>query len=190
MDIKEQKKLLRREVKSAVASLDKAYTKDADREIFYHVTGLPEYEKAKTMFCFVGTSEEIDTVPILENALGQGKRVGVPVCIAKGIMEVREIKSLQDLEPGKYGILEPKPGAPVIPREGIDLAIVPCMACGSDGRRLGYGGGYYDRYLESTRAVTAVICREQIIREDIPLEPHDRLADMVISETGTRRVFK
>ena len=57
-----------------------------------------------------------------------------------------------------------------------------------DGRRLGYGGGYYDRYLVRTRAVKAVICRERIMRADIPVEPHDQLMDMVISEHGVRRL--
>ena len=152
------------------------------------MTGLPEFEQAGTLFCFVGTSGEIDTAPILEEALRLGKRVGVPRCIARGVMEVGEIRSLQDLEPGKYGILEPGVHAPVIQPEEISLAIVPCMSCSHDGRRLGYGGGYYDRYLDRTRAAKAVICRERVMRHDIPVEPHDQIMDMVISEDGVRRL--
>ena len=173
MDLEERKKALRQEIKAAAVALDEGYTKEADLEIFSHVAGLSEYEQAGTLFCFVGTSGEIDTAPILEDALRKGKRVGVPKCTARGIMEVREIRSLGDLEAGKYG---------------INLAIVPCMSCSHDGRRLGYGGGYYDRYLVRTRAVKAVICRERIMRADIPVEPHDQLMDMVISEHGVRRL--
>ena len=92
------------------------------------------------------------------------------------------------MEAGKYGILEPGAETPVIQPEEINLAIVPCMSCSHDGRRLGYGGGYYDRYLVRTRAVKAVICRERIMRADIPVEPHDQLMDMVISEHGVRRL--
>ena len=184
----DRKKALRRETKEAVAALDEGYTKEADLQIFRHVTGLTEYEQAETLFCFVGTSGEINTAPILEEALRQGKRVGVPKCTARGIMEVREIRSLRDLEAGKYGILEPGAHAPVIQPEEINLAIVPCMSCSHDGRRLGYGGGYYDRYLGRTRAVKAVICRERIMRADIPVEPHDQMMDMVISEKGVRRL--
>ena len=169
----DRKRALRREIKAAVAALDKGYTKEADLQIFRHVAGLPEYEQAGTLFCFVGTSSEIDTAPILEDALRRGKRVGVPRCISRGIMEVREIRSFRDLEAGKYGIMEPGAHAPVIQAEEINLAIVPCMSCSHDGRRLGYGGGYYDRYLGRTRAVKAVICRERIMRADIPVEPHD-----------------
>lgn len=184
----DRKKALRREIKEAVAALDKGYTREADLQIFRHVTGLPEYEQAGTLFCFAGTSSEIDTAPILEDALGQGKRVGVPKCTARGIMEVREIRSLRDLEAGKYGIMEPGAHTPVIQPEEIHLAIVPCMSCSHDGRRLGYGGGYYDRYLGRTRAVKAVICRERIMRADIPVEPHDQIMDMVISENGVWRL--
>lgn len=69
MDLEERKKALRQEIKAAAAALDEGYTKEADLEIFSHVAGLPEYEQAGTLFCFVGTSGEIDTVPILEDAL-------------------------------------------------------------------------------------------------------------------------
>ena len=102
MDLEERKKALRQEIKAAAAALDEGYTKEADLEIFSLVAGLPEYEQAGTLFCFVGTSGEIDTAPILEDALRKGKRVGVPKCTARGIMEVREIWSLGDLEAGKY----------------------------------------------------------------------------------------
>ena len=127
--LEERKKALRQEIKAAAVALDEGYTKEADLEIFSHVAGLSEYEQAGTLFCFVGTSGEIDTAPILEDALRKGKRVGVPKCTARGIMEVREIRSLGDLEAGKYGILEPGAETPVIQPEEINLAIVPCMSC-------------------------------------------------------------
>ena len=72
MDLEERKKALRQEIKAAAAALDEGYTKEADHEIFSHVAGLPEYEQAGTLFCFVGTSGEIDTAPILEDALRKG----------------------------------------------------------------------------------------------------------------------
>ena len=84
MDLEERKKALRQEIKAAAAALDEGYTKEADLEIFSHVAGLPEYEQAGTLFCFVGTSGEIDTAPILKDALRKGKRVGVPKCTARG----------------------------------------------------------------------------------------------------------
>ena len=74
--------------------------------------------------------------------------MGVPKCISKGIMEVYKIRSFDDLEPGKYGILEPKEGCEKISPKAIHLALIPCLSCSMKGERLGYGGGYYDRYLQ------------------------------------------
>ena len=81
--LEERKKALRQEIKAAAAALDEGYTKEADLEIFSHVAGLLEYEQAGTLFCFVGTSGEIDTVPILEDAL-ERENGGVPKCTARG----------------------------------------------------------------------------------------------------------
>ena len=59
--------------------------------------------------------------------------------------------------------------------EEIDLAVIPCCTCSQTGRRLGYGGGYYDRYLGRVAGVKAVICRDRIMRDDIPVEEHDQI---------------
>ena len=98
MDLEERKKALRQEIKAAAAALDEGYTKEADLGIFSHVAGLPEYEQAGTLFCFVGTSGEIDTAPILEDALRKGKRVGVPKCTARE-MCIRDRVESYELEP-------------------------------------------------------------------------------------------
>ena len=99
-------------------------------------------------------------------------------------MEACEISSFADLESGAYGILEPKEFChPVMP-ETIDLCIVPCLCVGSSGVRLGYGGGYYDRYLTrlGTGTVCAALCRERTQGAEPPAESHDRPVDMVITE--------
>lgn len=70
------------------------------------MTGLDEYHEARTVFIFVGTKEEINTRPIITDALKQGKRVAVPKCISKGVMEACLIDSLDNLEAGSYGIQE------------------------------------------------------------------------------------
>lgn len=190
MTMEERKKTLRKSIKERAAGLDREYIRKADRAIFNYVTSLPEYRDGEIIFCFAGAREEINTAPIIEDALSRGKQVGVPKCIAKGIMEVRRIRSLGDLEPGKYGILEPGSQAALIQPEEIDLAVVPCLSCSSDGRRLGYGGGYYDRYMEHTQAVKAVICRKRLMCEEIPMDTHDAAMDIVISEEGIRRLRK
>ena len=77
----------------------------------------------------MGTAGEIHTKPLIHAALDQGKRVAVPKCISKGIMEARQIRSLGELYPGSYGIEEPEKAAEIIGPEEISLALVPCLTC-------------------------------------------------------------
>lgn len=188
MNLREQKERLRREIKGQRAEFASSYCQRADRAIFKYITELPEYQRAERILCFVSTEQEVHTFSVIEHALEQGKVVGVPRCTGKGIMEVCRIDGLEGLETGAYGILEPVRGAPVLLPEELGFAVVPCLSCSSTGRRLGYGGGYYDRYLLKTKAFKAVVCRAGSMREDIPVEAHDLRMDIVVSELGVWRV--
>lgn len=187
-EIKELKKAMRKEIIAQVTALDSEYCIQADDGIFRSVVRLREYEEADTIFCFAGTKAEIHTAPILLHALNHGKQVAVPKCTGKGIMEACLIHSLGELKEGAYGIPEPDNSAARLRPEDIGLAVIPCLSCSSSGKRLGYGGGYYDRYLSRVNGVKAVICRGKTMREDIPVEAHDQAVDMVISENGIWRL--
>lgn len=182
--ITELKKQLRAETKAFVSGLSEEYCKAADAKILRRVVTLPEYLQADTIFCFVGTRSEIDTIPILMDAWKKGKRVCVPRCVEKGIMNAYRIDGLDELEEGSYGILEPSAAAEIVLPEEIGLALVPCLSCSSDGRRLGYGGGYYDRYLRKVAAPKAVLCRSRVIREEIPVDGYDLRMGIVVCEDG------
>ena len=182
MTIKEQKKALRLEREFAVSNLSKTYCLKADALIFEHVKGLKEYQVAKSVFCFVSRSIEIDTLPILNDILNSGKKLGVPKCLSKGVMAVYQIRSLDELELGSFGIMEPNKKCPLLLPEEIDFGIIPCLSADRKGGRLGYGAGYYDRYLQNTVLTKAVICRESILSSSIPVEAHDQKMDIIISE--------
>lgn len=178
------KRNLRRAVKKEAEALSEAYREEADQSIFRHIKALPEYQKANTIFCYVGVGHEIDTMPVLRDILQSGKTLGVPRCVSKGVMEVFQIETLQELSAGAFGIPEPKTSCRPICPEEIELALIPCLCCTKSGRRLGYGGGYYDRYLEKGNFTKAVLCREKLMKETIPTERHDIKMDLVISEKG------
>lgn len=187
--IKEQKKQKRREIKQRISELDFPYCMEADRKILENVLGLKEFQQAKTIFCYVSTKTEVDTIPILKEILTSGKRLGVPKCTGKGIMEVYEISSLDELAAGTYGILEPDENCKkILSPEEIDFSLIPCISCDSKGKRLGHGGGYYDRYLEQSRGVKAIVCRSRLMLENVPTEPHDVQMDLVISEEKVWRM--
>lgn len=185
----ERKKALRREIRQALKEAPIQYLTRTSREIARHVLALPAYRKAQTVFCFVGVREEIDTSLILADVLAQGKRLAVPLCLGKGIMEAREIKSRSELVPGShFGIPEPSASCPPVPKEGIDFVVVPCLACDRKGLRLGQGGGYYDRYLLGGAFDTALLCRERFVLDEIPGEGHDLSFQVIVTENGVRKI--
>ena len=177
-----KKQELRAIVKAKVAQLSQEYCQTADTAIFRHVIDLPEYQQAKTIFCYVGTAIEIDTMPILQDVLQKEKTLVFPQCVDKGIMEAYQIHSLTDLQPGKYGILEPVSSCFQVEPATIDLCLIPCLACSKGGKRLGYGGGYYDRYLKRADFLRVALCRAELLVENIPVDTYDVKVDIVISE--------
>ena len=179
----EEKQQLRRTMQALESGLSARYKEESSRAIAAHLLAMPEYQEAGTVFCFVGTSREINTRPILEDILAAGKRLCVPLCVGKGIMELRQVTDLRHLIPGAYGILESPANAPLVAVDEVDFAVLPCLTCNHLGQRLGRGGGYYDRFLAHYRGGAVLLCREKLIREEIPLEPHDYPVPWVLTET-------
>lgn len=184
MTKKEEKQRLRSTVRTLEQHLSAQYKQNADEAIASFLLAMPEYRAAGTIFCFVGGKREIDTRPILEDALSSGKTLCVPLCVKDGIMELREIRSLAELAPGSYGILEPAADSPRVDPDTVDFAVLPCLSCDHAGHRLGKGGGYYDRFLSGYRGGAVLLCREKLIREEIPVEPHDYPVPWVLTEAG------
>lgn len=153
-----QKAALRREIKARIRDLDPSYVKRSDMAIADRLLAMDAYRDAASVFCFVGTKSEVDTLPIIRRALSDGKTLSVPLCKGErapgkpGVMEARIINSLDDLkDSGMYGIIEPYGHCAAIAPADIDLAVTPCLACGRDCLRLGKGGGYYDLFLGEMR---------------------------------------
>lgn len=182
MTVSEQKKNLRAVVRKMERELDPEYKKSADLSITNRIFCLPEYKKARSVFCFVGTEREIDTTALLEDALARGKKLLVPLCTGPGVMELRQITALSQLEAGTYGILEPRPDTPEVDKSEVDFAVVPCVSCDRQGHRLGQGGGYYDRFFVDCAVPAVLVCREALIQEVIPVEKHDIVFEKTITE--------
>lgn len=182
MNIKQEKKRLRKWARETGRALNAVYKDKSDRAICEKLHELDEYAEAGTVFCFVGTADEIDTSEFLEKVWNDGKRLAVPRCEGRGIMNAYEISSMDELEEGMYGIMEPVEGCRRMNPDEIDFAVIPCLSCDEKGYRLGHGGGYYDRYLEKTGCSTAVVCREALIADEMPAEPTDIPAGVVVTE--------
>lgn len=120
----------------------------------------------------------------LKTLLSAGKTVALPKCEKNGIMAMYKISSLGELETGAYGILEPPDTVKIQPDE-IDLILCPGCAFSLQGERMGYGGGYYDRYLPlCTRAIRVGVCYEMSLVDSLPTEAFDVKMDFLITEKG------
>lgn len=183
----EDKQALRRRFLSERAAVSKADKRETDRLITEHVLGSGWYRNAKTVFLYVSTPQEIDTGRILRHALAEGKTVCVPLCGTRGEMSARRISAPDDLRPGRFGIAEPTDTAPEIAPEQIGLVIVPALACDEQGYRLGYGGGYYDRFLCRTGAVRAALCAQARLVPHLPRGPFDQRCDFIVTERQVLR---
>ena len=181
--IRLEKQKLRQALRALTDTLPQEYLAFSDRAIEARLLSLDAWKQAKRVFIYVSMGREPDTRGLLQAALTQGKTLAVPLTLADGIMEARVIRSLSDLKPGRMGILEPSDAAPVLPPDEIDLIVVPCIAADRQGYRLGYGGGYYDRYLANTHCTKACLCRERLLQEALPYDAYDIPMTMVVTES-------
>ena len=180
-----KKAALRRQARQYLLAQPKSTLQHWGRAMADALFCLDQWKQAKTVFCFVSTDAEPDTLPILKAVLAQGRTLCVPrTKNNRGDMDAVVIKDLQQLASGRWGILEPAQGLPLAQPEQIDLIVAPCLMAGSLGQRLGQGGGYYDRFFARCHCPKVVLCPSQLVSEQIPLEPFDQPVDFVLTEAG------
>lgn len=145
-----------------------------------------EYADASVLLAYVSFSSEVNTHFLIEKAWKDGKRVAVPKCMDDSKLEFQYIRSFDDLAPGKFGIPEPVTGESVEYNEDDKcLLLLPGVAYTNKGDRLGYGGGYYDRYLKKHDSIpNAMLAYSLQQTETLPVDEMDVPADMIITEIG------
>ena len=142
---------------------------------------LPAYAAARGVMAFYPMPDEVDVRPVLEDCLRQGKRLYLPQTDGQMQIHPRRVSALSQLQQGKFGIWEPPE---TLPEEtAYDLILVPAMAYDRAGFRLGFGGGYYDRWLAGFSGVRVGLCRGRVLQEALPREDHDLPVDLVVTET-------
>lgn len=182
-DLHQQKKQLRREINARVRLLPAHAKAAASAYILRRFLALPEYRDAHRIFLYLSMPTEPDTRPLLRRALEDGKAVYVPKCVGDGEMLAVRIHSFNALAPGAYGILEPTDCSETIEADALDLIVVPCVAASKDGRRLGHGKGYYDRFLKNGADKTVCLCFAAALSDDIPTEPTDVVMHRVLTDS-------
>ena len=183
-DVSSVKRILRQQIRAALADLSEQEKAWSDRELIARFLEHPALEGAGTVMVYYGVGPEISTDGLITELLARGKRVCLPKCLPESQMEARVITGLDQLEPDQYRIPAPKEDCPVVGKEEIDLILVPGLCFDSRGSRLGQGGGYYDRFLEEYEGQTIGLCREDFFQINLPREPFDAWVRYVLTEEG------
>ncbi|PJI10295.1 5-formyltetrahydrofolate cyclo-ligase [Clostridium sp. CT7] len=182
--MQKNKRELRQRMLDMRDSLDSSIKSIKDNRIYNKVINSIEYKDATNIFVYVSYQSEVDTHKIINKAIIDGKKVFVPKVISKEKgMEALEIKGLHDLTEGNYGILEPT-GLDYIKPQTIDMVLAPGLAFDKKGGRIGYGGGFYDRYMKliSKSTVKIGICYDFQVVEEVIMDSNDVLVDKIITD--------
>lgn len=148
-------------------------------DIFNKIINLQEYKASSLVLIYVSLKYEVDTFKLITYSLNSGKKVAVPKCIGNNIM-FYYIKNLDELEKNSFKILEPKTNN-VVGDFNNSICIVPSIAFDKKNNRIGYGKGFYDRFLKKYSGLKIGITYKQCICEDIDLDVNDVRMDEVIS---------
>lgn len=182
---KDAKKALRQQILQARSRLTQEYRDQVQAKIYDLLFAQEAYQKAETVFVYLSMGDEFDTLPIIEKAWADGKTVSVPRVHGKGHMEAHIYGPDTEMTTSKMGIEEPAPETPIQDPSQLDLIIMPCVSVNYQGARLGYGGGFYDRFLgRAPQAKIILPYFDAMVSDDIPLEPHDQPVPVVITERG------
>jgi len=179
------KNRIRKEIIEKRDSLDLIEKENFDKIIKEKLKETEDYKKSTNIFIYIGFGSEINTAKYIEEFLKEGKKVFVPrTNMVIKTMEAVEITSLKELERNKFGILEPAKDMEAIDKNTLDLIIMPGVAFDIKRGRIGYGGGYYDKYMEAIdlSIPKIALAYELQIIDKVPKEDHDILPDSIITE--------
>lgn len=182
--IKSFKKNLRKHYKNIRVNLKEECKLNLDYEIYSKITSLAEYKNSKIIMTYVSKEIEVDTFAFIKKSLKDKKIVAVPKCIPEQkLMDFYIINSLNDLEIGTFGVLEPiKSKCKILNNYHNSLCIVPGFSFDYEGYRLGYGKGYYDRFLNNFPGITLGICYSNCVRKQLPHGYFDKPVNLLVTD--------
>ncbi len=192
--IKREKDAIRKECAEKRDAMTKEEHTLFDNNIYQTAISLVSFKYADIILLYAPIKSEIDVIPIFEEAIKRGKKVAFPKCNKEErTMKFHYVSSLDELEIGAYGIREPKEEAPVYDPENEKssaICYVPGLAFDVYGYRLGYGKGYYDKFMNKfTGSAIGVAYTTQIL-PNLPKGRYDKHCDIIITEKGIKTLKK
>ena len=181
MNLHEQKKQLRNEIKQRRSLLSEVEREKMSQQIAFFLQQIPEFNQAKTVFCYISYLDEVETHPLISAFLQQNRDLAVPKIMDKTEMLAIPLTDFSELKPDRLGILTPESSQPAI--HSFDIAITPGLGFTEKGDRLGYGRGYYDRWFSKNKVKTKIgVAFEVQLVDELPLEETDLPLDMLVTE--------
>lgn len=163
--------------------------KDAfDNKIHSKLFASITYRHGTDILLYASTRGEADTWAIFDRAISDGKKVAFPCCNPDNTMTFRYVTSKEQLKARTFGILEPDPECEVCSPCNFSLLIVPGLLYDKSGYRIGYGKGFYDRFLSTFEGVSIGLCYSSFLLPEVPKSRYDRHVDIIITEKGVHAV--
>ena len=183
----EIKKQRRTELKQLRDSIAPEARETLNRIIFQRLSSIEAFQKASCIFSYASMGSEADTAVIISDAISRKKTVALPKTYENGRMEFFSVMDVNALERGALGILEPSEARPLMKSTDADVIILPGLGFDRHLHRLGYGKGFYDRYLtRDLKALKIAIGYEVQFGMDFPTGDHDIPADVLVTDAGIR----
>ena len=174
-----EKARLRKQLLDARDGLSLDFIKITSKEIQDNLRKIDLYRNAKTIGAYYSIGSEVRTQDILQEILNAGKELALPK-VVKNDLVFKKISSFSELEPGNFSVMEPKDKCEIV--KNLDIVIVPAIALSKDGFRLGYGFGYYDRYLHGKKSTTIALSYAKQVIKSFPHDDHDIKMNFMVTE--------
>lgn len=174
-----EKARLRRQLLDARDSLSQDFVNIASKQIQDNLRKIEFFRKAKSVGAYYSIGSEVRTQDILNDILNSGKELSLPK-VEKNNIIFKKITSFSDLDQSSFSVMEPKQNCPTV--KSTDVIIVPAIALSREGYRLGYGFGYYDRYLSSKKPKTISLTYSKQLLRSLPYSSNDVKVDYIVTE--------
>lgn len=193
VDIRSKKQEIRLKYKYLRSFIPPQKKFEMDAQIHVRLLSFHEYVKCSTMFTYVSKKSEVDTINIIKSSLDIGKKVAVPKCNCEdNSMDFYYIRSFEDLSLSSFNILEPVTTKCELvenyPNDSVCL--VPGLVFDISGFRVGYGKGYYDRFLGTYEGYTVGLCYSNFLIETVPQSKLDKAVKILVTDKNVRKTKK
>lgn len=180
------KKVLRKQIGQELSELTKPHYEHLSYKIAQNLYHDSSWKESHTIGITISKMPEVDTFQIIRKAWEEKKRIVIPKCFPNDrSMEFRTLTAFNQLESVYYGLFEPIVDlTEFVSKKDIDLIIVPGLGFTKQGYRLGFGGGYYDRYLQDYQGCTLSLAFNRQIMQTLPVESHDIPVAKIITEAA------